>query len=196
MVATVIDPLADHNFKDADTLLPCIALNAANNSNVRKERDRPWVGKENPYQERPTMSTLIANAPLIHALQLTIICCLEALTGNWDRTDQGFVDLIDQSERALASLGCHSEPHSYEDTSDDELARLYPTARLHGIPVAPKHLHDHAFDIAFSLRSNTADGSDVTAARIRSALLERLASLTDAELLEAAGAPFDSYETL
>jgi hypothetical protein len=141
------------------------------------------------------MSTHIANAPLIHALQLTIICCLEALTGNWDRTDQGFIDLIDQSERALASFGCHSEAHSYEAISDDKLARLYPTARLHGIPIAPKTIHDHAFDIAFSLRSNTADGSDVRASHIRAALLERLASLTDDELLEATGTPFDSYET-
>jgi hypothetical protein len=141
------------------------------------------------------MSTHIANAPLIHALQLTIICCLEALTGTWDRTDQGFIDLIDQSERALASFGCHSEPHSYEDTSNDARARLYPIARKLRIPVAPKTIHDHAYDIAFSLRSNTADGSDVRASHIRAALLERLASLTDDELLEATGTPFDSYET-
>lgn len=140
------------------------------------------------------MSTLTANAPLIHALQLTIICCLEALTGDWDRSDQGFIDLIDQSERALAALGCHNEPHSYEATSLDDLARLYPIARLKGIPVAPKPVHDHAFDIAFSLRSNTADGSDVRASHIRAALLERLTSLSDDELLDATGAPFDSYE--
>lgn len=149
----------------------------------------------NPHPERPTMSTAIANEPLIHALQLTIICCLEALTGAWDRTDDGFMDLIDQSERALTSFGCLCEPHSYEATGEEELARLYQAARRIGIPTAPQAIYDHAFDIAFSLRSQAADGSDVTAAHIRAAMIERLTSLTDDELLEATGAPFDSYVT-
>jgi len=140
------------------------------------------------------MSTLTANAPLIHALQLTIICCLEALTGDWDRSDQGFIDLIDQSERALASCGCRCEPHSYEDTEVEELACLYPTARQFEMPAPQNTIYDHAFDIAFSLRSQAADGSDVTATHLRSALLERLALLTDDELLEATGAPFDIYK--
>lgn len=142
------------------------------------------------------MTTLRDTLPLIHALQITIICCLEALTGAWDRTDQGFIDLIDQSERALACFGYPSAPHSYEETSERDLARLYPAARQIGIPHPRKPLDDHAFDIAFSLRSVTADGTDVTATHIRSALLERLASLTDDELLEATGAPFDRYKTI
>jgi hypothetical protein len=141
------------------------------------------------------MSERSVNQPLIHAVQLTIICCLEALTGAWDRTDDGFIDLIEQAERALASVGCRCEPHDYADTGAQELAHLYHAARGIGIqaPAQPAAVYDHAFDIAFSLRSNAANGSDVTAAHIRSAILERLASLTDNELLEATGAPFDSY---
>lgn len=135
------------------------------------------------------MSTRLANAPLIHALQLTIIVSLEALTGAWDRSDQGFIDLIDLCERALGCFGCRSEQHDYEQTTQTDLASLYQPARQIGIPAPPKAIDDHAFDIAFSLRTERADASDATAPQIRSALLERLASLTDDELLEATGAP-------
>lgn len=136
--------------------------------------------------------------PLAHALHLTIICCLEALTGAWDRSDDGFVDLIDMVEAALLQAGYNCERHDYGETGASELAQIYQEARAAGGKSRPNELasagmHDHAYDIAFSLRSFTADGSDVKARDIRSAILARLASLTDDELLEATGAPFDSY---
>lgn len=54
---------------------------------------------------------------------------------------------------------------------------------------------NHAFDIAFSLVSEKQDASDVTAAMLKEALLKRIENL-DAEdtWIEAAGAPFDTYE--
>lgn len=54
-------------------------------------------------------------------------------------------------------------------------------------------LYDHAFDIAFSLRSHAPDASDVTADHFRRAIGIRLARLSDDELLEAIGAPWDTY---
>ncbi|WP_075881831.1 hypothetical protein [Vreelandella massiliensis] len=53
---------------------------------------------------------------------------------------------------------------------------------------------NHLFSIAFSLNSYAEDGNDITPAQIRRALLERLASVDDSELLEAIGAPEDTYE--
>ncbi len=54
--------------------------------------------------------------------------------------------------------------------------------------------YDHAFTIAFSLVSSNPSGCDVTPAELRAAILTRLASLADDELIEAVGAPYDSYE--
>jgi hypothetical protein len=54
--------------------------------------------------------------------------------------------------------------------------------------------YDHAFTIAFSLVTAQPDGRDATAAELRAALLKRLAALSDDDLLEAVGAPYDSYE--
>lgn len=55
---------------------------------------------------------------------------------------------------------------------------------------------NHAFDIAFSLSSNSPDGEDVTAEMLIEALEKKLEAFkADPEMiLEAAGAPFDSYE--
>jgi hypothetical protein len=135
----------------------------------------------------------------VQALQLTIICCLEALTGAWDRSDDGFIDLIDMAESALVRAGYACEHHDYGDTGGRELAHLYSEARIlrdsaATVMTQQSGVYDHAYDIAFSLRSCSADGSDVKARDIRSAIIERVASLTDDELHEATGAPFDSYQ--
>lgn len=53
---------------------------------------------------------------------------------------------------------------------------------------------NHALDIAFSVETHDADGGDATPAAIRRALYERIAALNDDELMEAVGAPYDSYE--
>lgn len=55
-------------------------------------------------------------------------------------------------------------------------------------------IYDHAFTIAFSVRSPFRNGCKVAPAALRAALLRRLAGLDDNELLEAVGAPFDSCE--
>ena len=54
--------------------------------------------------------------------------------------------------------------------------------------------YNHAFDIAFSLTSECPTGDDVTGTQLRAAIEQRLLNLTDDELVEAAGMPFDSYE--
>jgi hypothetical protein len=56
--------------------------------------------------------------------------------------------------------------------------------------------YNHMFDTAFSLESNTDDGSDVTPAMLRAALLKRIDTLdASGEWLEACGL-CDTYEIL
>jgi len=52
--------------------------------------------------------------------------------------------------------------------------------------------YSHAFDIAFEVVTDHA-AARVTAREIRAALQRRVETLTDDELLEAVGLPFDSY---
>lgn len=52
---------------------------------------------------------------------------------------------------------------------------------------------NHGFDIAFSL-INSDESGNATPKELRTAILERLASLADDELLEAIGAPFDTFQ--
>lgn len=59
---------------------------------------------------------------------------------------------------------------------------------------APAVLFNHAFDIAFSLETSDPSGATTTARQFRDAILRRLDSLSDDELIEAVGLPFDSYE--
>lgn len=56
---------------------------------------------------------------------------------------------------------------------------------------SPKY--NHAFDIAFVCLSNDPEGKDVTPDQIRKAVRARVESIDDDELMEAVGAPFDSY---
>lgn len=51
----------------------------------------------------------------------------------------------------------------------------------------------HAYAVAFDLSSQHAIGEDVTAAQLRQAIITKFASISDEELLECAGAPFDTY---
>jgi hypothetical protein len=54
--------------------------------------------------------------------------------------------------------------------------------------------YNHAFDIAFSVVS---EHPDVTAEQVREALIKRVIQAYDSgELLEAVGAPFDTYEEI
>lgn len=58
--------------------------------------------------------------------------------------------------------------------------------------------YNHAYEVAFSIVSNTPDGRDVTPAMFRTAMVRRIAEL-DAEAAfggweQACGAPFDTYK--
>ncbi|HEX2842066.1 hypothetical protein [Hyphomicrobium sp.] len=53
--------------------------------------------------------------------------------------------------------------------------------------------YDHAFTIAFSITSHHKDVDDIKPQQFRNAILARLASLVDDELLEAVGFPFDTF---
>jgi len=52
--------------------------------------------------------------------------------------------------------------------------------------------YNHAFDIAFSVSNGSEDSA--TADELRAAIKDRLNSIDDDELLEATGAPFDTYQ--
>lgn len=54
--------------------------------------------------------------------------------------------------------------------------------------------YDHAYTIAFSIKSNHPEGEDITPQQFRHAILARLATVVDDELIEAVGIPFDSHE--
>jgi hypothetical protein len=53
--------------------------------------------------------------------------------------------------------------------------------------------YNHAFEIAFEVVSNDESGEDVTAEMLRAAIIKR-AAIDNGEMLEATGAPFDTYE--
>ena len=53
---------------------------------------------------------------------------------------------------------------------------------------------NHMYSIAFIVVNGSEDGEATTAAEIRRGILERLATATDDELLEAVGYPDDTYE--
>ena len=54
--------------------------------------------------------------------------------------------------------------------------------------------YNHALDIAFEVISNKEDGSDITNDMLRTALTKRIKMIDDCDLIEACGAPFDTYE--
>lgn len=53
--------------------------------------------------------------------------------------------------------------------------------------------YNHMYSIAFSVINGSEDGEHTTPSEVRQAILERLASTTDDELLEAIGYPDDTY---
>jgi hypothetical protein len=52
---------------------------------------------------------------------------------------------------------------------------------------------NHAFTFGFALDSDDATGEHIPARQLRAAILKHLAGLSDAELIENCGLPFDSY---
>lgn len=54
--------------------------------------------------------------------------------------------------------------------------------------------YNHMYSIAFIVINGSEGGERTTASEVRRAILERLASTTDDELLEAIGYPDDTYE--
>lgn len=54
--------------------------------------------------------------------------------------------------------------------------------------------YSHAYSLGFEVSSGQSDGEDVSGGQLRQALINRLHKLTDSELAEACGAPFDTHE--
>jgi hypothetical protein len=54
--------------------------------------------------------------------------------------------------------------------------------------------YNHAFTVGFSVLSENTNALDVDADMIRTALRRLVDTYTDDELMENAGAPFDTYE--
>ena len=53
--------------------------------------------------------------------------------------------------------------------------------------------YNHAFDFAFEISGSThPDGKDLTAKQIREHLIQKLATISDEELMENIGEPFDT----
>lgn len=53
--------------------------------------------------------------------------------------------------------------------------------------------YNHALSIAFEVTSNEEQGEDISGGMLREAILKRLNNLNDNELVEAVGAPYDTY---
>ena len=55
--------------------------------------------------------------------------------------------------------------------------------------------YNHAYTIAVEINGSTSEeAEDVTGAQLRAALLTRVNSMSDDELLEAFDAPYDTFE--
>ena len=53
---------------------------------------------------------------------------------------------------------------------------------------------NHAFSFAFSIDTADPTGEHIPVADLRAALVMKLAAISDTELLENLGTPFDTYE--
>ena len=54
--------------------------------------------------------------------------------------------------------------------------------------------YNHALTIAFEVISKHPKGEDITPQQMRDAIIARLASIDDKELMEATMPPYDTYE--
>ena len=55
--------------------------------------------------------------------------------------------------------------------------------------------YNHAYTFGFEVPGSTdASGDDVSPEQLRIAIMRRIASIPDAEMLEACGAPYDTME--
>jgi hypothetical protein len=57
------------------------------------------------------------------------------------------------------------------------------------------YTYNHAYTFAFEVRGSTdEEGEDIKGAQLRAAIVSRLSKLSDEELCEACGAPYDTFE--
>lgn len=56
--------------------------------------------------------------------------------------------------------------------------------------------YNHAYTFAFSIENKSSDGLETTADELRAALLNRLMHISDDEIMENCGLPFDTYEII
>ena len=53
--------------------------------------------------------------------------------------------------------------------------------------------YNHAFAFAFSLVNDSESGNETTAKELRQAIINHLSNVSDTELVENCGMPFDTY---
>ena len=91
------------------------------------------------------------------------------------------------------------EQLGYKPVRVEHVWRKQRKGRLMAEPEAApkKKRYNHAYTIAFSLVSDTEDGSDVTSEMLTAAIEQRMAALDksgDIEWHEAVGPPYDTFE--
>lgn len=96
-------------------------------------------------------------------------------------------------ENVIALIQAEALITGHHDASLDRCESLV-VVNGQGQGPSVKPTHSHAFDIAFELETACEDGESVTAQQLREALIKRVTSLGDDDLLAAVGAPFDTHE--
>lgn len=103
------------------------------------------------------------------------------------------LELRQSLESVLEQIKAQSLITGRQNASLDRLEAIVVVNNEGKAPTV-KPTHSHAFDIAFELETSCENGESATAQQLREALIKRLNSLGDDELLEAVGAPFDTHE--
>lgn len=116
---------------------------------------------------------------------------LDRITGDVLRNTWVDIKVMALVERddGLSMLVCVFNEHGQEDALYGVMFTGYADH------YRPKTTYNHAYDMAFSRSGSTCEeGSDLTPALARELIKQRLDDLSDAELMEAIGAPFNSHE--
>jgi hypothetical protein len=96
-------------------------------------------------------------------------------------------------ESALEQIKAQSLITGRQNASLDRLEAIVVVNDKGKAPTV-KPTHSHAFDIAFELKTACDNGESATAQQLREALIQRILSLDDDDLISAVGAPFDTHE--
>lgn len=81
----------------------------------------------------------------------------------------------------------------FTGSSETELDNLDRAILVHADQSA-SHTHNHAYEIAFEVTSADEEAEDVTPAMLRMALVKRIMSMSNTEIIAACGSPYDTCE--